>query len=129
MKSSEKIIEILEKTKEFVTDESDTVWTFYETGSDFRTEINTWIKQMKEGDTSVLSEINLAFLPASSFQDHSLQNNWTEEYLQLAAEFDCAIAKTNAGNNPQQSGNIWRIIGLLLIIIVILLLAWLGPFR
>ena len=91
--NTEKIIEILQRTKVHVTDDSDTMWTFYENGREFREEIDSWIERLKSGDETVLKDISIAFAPACSFQDHSLQNGWVEEYLGLAAQMDQCLTK------------------------------------
>ena len=100
MRNSEKIIEILEKTKAFVTDGSDTVWTRYKTGTEFCDEIDTWIEKIRAGDSAVFSEIDIAFAPAYSFQEHSMQNGWVEEYLKLAEEFDHEMEKIKCAKKP-----------------------------
>ena len=89
----EKIIGILERAKVHVTDDSDTMWTCYENGQEFREDIDSWIERLKSGDETVWNTIECAFAPAFSFQDHSLQNGWAEEFLDLAAQMDQCLLK------------------------------------
>ena len=89
----EKAIGILERTKIHVRDDSDTMWTSYDNGREFRENIDDWIERLKSKDATVLIEIESAFYVASSFQDHSLQNGWEKEYHDLANQMDQCLAK------------------------------------
>lgn len=82
------LIEILNRIKEIFTDDSDLLWTSYETAKELRDELDIYIGQLEKGDKSCLENLYTHFLPASTFQDHSLQNNWAKEYSKLAEEFD-----------------------------------------
>lgn len=44
--------------------------------------------QLQQNDIKVLEEINLHFLPTSTFQEHSMANGWTENHHILAERFD-----------------------------------------
>lgn len=82
------LIEILNKIKERFTDDSDLLWTSYETAKELRDELDIYIGQLEKSDKSCLENLYTHFLPASTFQDHSLQNDWAKEYRKLAKEFD-----------------------------------------
>ena len=82
------LIDILSKIKERFTDDSDLLWTSYETAKELRDELDTCIEQLGKGDKSCLENLNMHFLPASTFQEHSLQNDWTNEYMKLSEKFD-----------------------------------------
>ena len=88
-----KLIEILYKVKERFTDESDLLWTSYETAKELRDELDVCIEQLGKGDISCLENLNMHFLVTSTFQEHSLQNGWSKEYLELAKRFDIIYAR------------------------------------
>lgn len=119
MRSCQKIIGILERAKAHITDDSDVVWTKYASASDFRKDIDSWIKRLESGDEKVLSEINFAFLPTSSFQEHAVSNGWGEEYLELAAQIDrCLSEKTTQklkNEEKEQKVGCWRMLFAVLI--------------
>ena len=91
--SAEELIDILEQVKERFTDNSDMVWTTYNTASEVRNELSLYIKQLYQGDKSCLETLQLHFLVASTFQEHSMQNGWSDEYMKLADKFDKIYAR------------------------------------
>ena len=82
------LIIIIEKVKEKLTNDSDMLWTNYETAASLKAELEKYITALKAGKTDRLGNLNMHFLPTSTFQEHSLMNDWTEEYMKLANEFD-----------------------------------------
>ena len=90
---TQEIIEILKVIKAKFTDESDLLWTSYETAKELRDELDVYISQLNKGDKSCLDNLNMHFLPTSTFQEHSMQNGWTDEYMKLADKFDNVYAK------------------------------------
>ena len=88
VKDATEIIDILAQIKDKVADNSDTSWTHFDSGAELKRHIDQLIVRLREGDSSVLHDINLEFLPTSTFQEHSLQNNWSEAYLKFADQFD-----------------------------------------
>lgn len=93
MKEAAELIDILEQIKDKVADDSDMLWTRYDSGAELKREIDQFIVRLREGDFSVLHNINVEFLPTSTFQEHSLQNNWSEAYLKFADQFDKIYAR------------------------------------
>lgn len=83
-----RITQILSQVREQITDDSDMLWTPFEKPSELRTTIDEWIVRLQRQDLSVWNDINVHFLPASTFQEHSLQNDWTAEYRELSGQFD-----------------------------------------
>ena len=90
---TKELIDILYKVRERFTDESDLLWTSYETAKELRDELNVCIEQLSKGDISCLENLNMHFLPTSTFQEHSLQNGWSKEYLELSESFDRIYTK------------------------------------
>ena len=91
---NKELIYILEEIKKELTDKSDMLWTSYETAEDLRIEIDCFIVRIQENDKKVLQDMYVHFLPTSTFQEHALQNNWSEKYMYLAQKFD-AIYEAN----------------------------------
>jgi len=115
------VIKILERTKVHVTDDSDACWTRYKNGQEFREDIDNWIERLKSEDETVLKEINIAFAPTSSFQDHACSNGWGEEYLDLATQMDQFIGSCLQDDNkkiPDTKKKSLQIISILKIIYI-----------
>lgn len=81
-------IGILLTVREKITDTSDLVWTSYETAEELREDIDKIVKELKEGNEAIIDEAYSHFLVTSTFQEHSMQNGWSDQYLRLAAQFD-----------------------------------------
>jgi hypothetical protein len=90
---TENLIYILKQVKERFTDSSDMLWTSYETAKEVRDELDVYIEHIKIGDKTCLDNLNMHFLPASTFQEHSLQNGWSKDYMILSDKFDSIYAK------------------------------------
>lgn len=87
-KKIDQLIDILLEIKEHIKDESDCIWTYYETPEQIRDEINKYILELENGNMQSLDEINMHFLPTAAYQEHSMSNGWSDEYIKLAGEFD-----------------------------------------
>lgn len=87
-KKIHQLIDILLNIKEHIKDESDCVWIYYETPEQIRDEINKYILELENGNMQSLDEINIHFLPTAAYQEHSMSNGWSDEYIKLAGEFD-----------------------------------------
>ena len=73
-----------------ITDDSEVAWTRYNTPVQLRTELASYLEQLKAGDTRCLPKLNHHFAPTGTFQEHATSNGWGEEYLALAEAFDNA---------------------------------------
>ena len=80
--------EILLKIREKITDDSDLLWTSFSSADELRIEIDSLILRIDQEDKNVLSDVYVHFLPTSTFQEHSIQNGWSKEYMKLAERFD-----------------------------------------
>ena len=87
------LIDLLSKVKERFTDSSDMLWTSYKNAKEIRDELDACMEQLKNGDKNCLENLNMHFLPTSTFQEHSLQNGWTKEYMKLSEKFDRIYAR------------------------------------
>ncbi len=82
------LTEILKEIREKVTDDSDLMWTSFETADELRKEIDKLVLRLNSNDKNVLKDIYVHFLPTYTFQEHSMQNGWSEEYMKFAEQFD-----------------------------------------
>ena len=55
---------------------------------ELNSEINSIILRLEQQDIKAISDVYLHFLPTSTFQEHSMMNNWIEKYMKLAEKFD-----------------------------------------
>ena len=70
----------------------DVLWAGFEPLAEAIDEVVEQIQRLERGDTSEVNYLRFHFLPTSSLQEFAISNDWGDEYLQLAAEFDAAIA-------------------------------------
>lgn len=81
-------IDILITIKSKITDDSDFTWVPYNDAGHLRQEIDRRINDLKLENRNALSEIYSHFLPTATFQEHSMSNGWSDEYMTLAIRFD-----------------------------------------
>jgi hypothetical protein len=84
----EELIDILLEIKSKITDTSEMMWTTYDTPQDLNKDIDNFIFELDHNNLEVMKDINTHFLPTGTFQEHAMQNGWTDEYMNLAARFD-----------------------------------------
>lgn len=82
------LIDILKTIKTNVGNESDCTWSYYQSPQEVHSEIDKYISELESGDPGSLNEISAHFSPASGYQELSMQNNWSDAYLELAERFD-----------------------------------------
>ena len=82
------LIDILLQVKDKIKDDSDCIYTYYETPQEMRNEIDKYLLELKKGSIIFLDEMCMHFSPTAAYQEHSMGNNWTVEYLKLAEQFD-----------------------------------------
>jgi hypothetical protein len=101
-KDFQKIKSILETIRSFTTEETDTVWAGYDNGKDFLVDLNIDIEKISFCDFETLEKLNMEFAPTSTYQEISLSNSWSNEFLKLAEQFDNLYKKIK---NKQTIGN------------------------
>jgi hypothetical protein len=84
----QKLIKVLKAIKANIHDDADCTWSYYETPQKARNEIDQYISELEKGNINSLPEISVHFAPTSAYQELSLQNNWSKEYLKLSTQFD-----------------------------------------
>ncbi|HEV8505903.1 MAG TPA: hypothetical protein VGQ53_10900 [Chitinophagaceae bacterium] len=84
----EELIEIIKKLKGKITDDSDMVWTGYETSKQLRDELEAYILELQAGNATSMEKIKTLLLPTGALQEHSISNRWGDEFLDLSEKFD-----------------------------------------
>lgn len=84
----QKIGQLLRKIKAKIQDDTDVLWTHYNDTKTFIEDLESDIKSIENCDRKTLEKIKINFLPTSTYQEISLSNNWSEEFLRIASEFD-----------------------------------------
>jgi hypothetical protein len=64
------------------------VWTRYESAKELRDELEAYLTNLETGDIMCIEKLSFLFLPTASLQEHSISNNWAQEYLNLSQKFD-----------------------------------------
>ncbi len=64
------------------------LWTSYDSPIELRQELEEIISLLSTNDYSKIHDLYVHFLPSSTFQEHSMSNGWSKEYLKLSSKFD-----------------------------------------
>jgi len=81
-------IDILLTIRDKITDDTDVIWTYFETPAECRAVIEQCLTDLVEGDNKAINELDILFMPTGTVQEHSMANGWRKEYLKLANQFD-----------------------------------------
>ncbi|MDB5257075.1 MAG: hypothetical protein JWM14_1770 [Chitinophagaceae bacterium] len=97
-KETTRLIEMLKLIKSRTGKDADTSWSSYDDPQEIRDELDEYISKLTAGNEEVLDTLNLLFAPTSTFQELSIANNWSDEYLAMAEEFDKLFEKLKKKN-------------------------------
>jgi hypothetical protein len=84
----QKIGQLLRKIKAKIQNDTDVLWTHYNDTKVLIEDLESDIKAIENCDRKKLEKIKINFLPTSTYQEISLSNNWSDEFLRIASEFD-----------------------------------------
>jgi hypothetical protein len=87
-KETIRVIEMLKQIKSRTGKDADTSWSSYDDPQEIREELDEYISKLTDGNEEVLDTLNILFAPTCTFQELSIANNWSDEYLAMAEEFD-----------------------------------------
>lgn len=87
-KETTRLIEMLKLIKSRTGKDADTSWSSYDDPQEIRDELDEYISKLTAENEEVLDTLNLLFAPTSTFQELSIANDWSDEYLAMAEEFD-----------------------------------------
>lgn len=91
------IIDIVKIIRQKITVETDIVWTSYNNVNELQKDVDKNLISFENGDLQALEKFKYLFGPTATFQELSLSNGWSEEYLILAERFDEAYEKIKNG--------------------------------
>lgn len=82
------LLQIIEAIKDTVTPEIDVIWAGYNSIEQLLEELDNFSERIKQGELDCLKDLSIEFAPTSSFQELSISNGWSAEYIELASKFD-----------------------------------------
>ena len=86
------IIRLLKIIKKYVSiKDCDVTMSTFNTSEEVIKNIDTHITKLSESDISKINELIVLFLPTSDFQEISISNGWSKEYLVISKEFDSLV--------------------------------------
>ena len=85
------LLAIMRKARELLaTRGDDTGWSSWPDQAHALGELDQLIGQLEQGEVAE-AKLRVLFAPTGNLQDVSLQNGWSDEYLELAKQFDVAV--------------------------------------
>lgn len=84
----DELISLLEVVISRLADDSDMSWTKYESAIDLKKKLFTYIQELKADNLKSITILNLHFAPTSTFQELSISNGWSDEYIRISTVFD-----------------------------------------
>lgn len=84
----EELLQIIEVVRSTVHPETELIYSYFESVDELLRELDELSEGVKNGELESLSTLSMHFAPTSGFQELSMQNGWSEEYLKIAEEFD-----------------------------------------
>ncbi len=82
------VSEILQEIKSKINLGTDTIWAGFDSVDIFLKELSEDIENMKLCNFKTLDKVNIEFAVTSTYQELSMSNSWSEDYLKLAEKFD-----------------------------------------
>jgi len=86
------LIDILNETISYIKDDSDMVWTQYETPRQLRQELLYCVNQLENNELPDLDKLDLLFAPTSTLQEHAISNGWGGQYIMISERFDVILS-------------------------------------
>ena len=104
----QKVRDILETIKDYTNKDTDTVWAGYDNADEFLTDLNADIEKVKFCDFATLDKLEMEFAPTSTYQELSLSNGWSENFLELAKRFDKLNEKLKKHEYSDNKKHWWK---------------------
>lgn len=82
------VLKILEIIKSKITQETDLLWTNYNSAAELIAEINIIDNLLWDKNKNGLQFLGHLFAPTGTLQEIAMQNDWIQEYLNLSSKFD-----------------------------------------
>jgi hypothetical protein len=94
MPDVQKLLGVFEKVRELVTrHDNDFSWAWWDDCDSALREIDPILEALRQGTMPVSNAFASLFLPTSGLQELSLSSGWGDEFVEVANEFDAAMAE------------------------------------
>jgi hypothetical protein len=97
----ENMLELLEDLAHCLEESESTPYASSEP-AELATKVRDMIDKLKNSNVQHLGVIKFHFLPTGSYQEISMKNNWDEDYLIMASDFDSLYHRI-INNKPGKS--------------------------
>ncbi|WP_430403813.1 hypothetical protein [Fluviicola sp.] len=84
----EELLQIIEAIRFTVHPETELIYSYFESVDELLKELDELSEEVKKGELKSLNTLSMHFAPTSGFQELSMQNGWSKEYLKIAEQFD-----------------------------------------
>lgn len=84
----DELLQIIEAVRSTVHPETELIYSYFESVDELLKELDELSEEVKKGELKSLGTLSMHFAPTSGFQELSMQNGWSKEYLKLADRFD-----------------------------------------
>ncbi len=101
----QKIGQLLRKLRAKIQGDTNVMWTYLDDTKSFIQELESDIVAIENCDKKTLDKIKISFLPTSTYQEISLSNNWGDEFLKMASDFDGLYSRIS---NYKSNKNIFK---------------------
>ena len=103
------VAEILQEIKNKINLDTDTIWAGFDTVDIFLKELSEDIENIKLCNFKTLDKVNIEFAVTSTYQELSMSNGWSDDYLILAEKFDKVYEEiTNPKNTETEEKPWWK---------------------
>ena len=103
------VAEILQEIKNKINLDTDTIWAGFDTVDIFLKELSEDIENIKLCNFKTLDKVNIEFPVTSTYQELSMSNGWSDDYLILAEKFDTVYEEiTNPKNIETEEKPWWK---------------------
>ncbi|GAA3752657.1 MULTISPECIES: hypothetical protein [Flavobacterium] len=82
------VLKILGIIKSKITEETDLLWTNYNSAEELIAEINIIDNLLQDRNIKGVQVLGYLFAPTGTLQEIAMQNDWIQEYLNLSSKFD-----------------------------------------
>lgn len=89
----DKMIEILMTLREKISEQTNLVYSGFDTIDDLMKHIDDSLNYLRYENIEYFESIKCDFSPTSLYQELSLDNDWGDEFIELAGEFDKSYEK------------------------------------
>lgn len=87
-RKADAMVDILKSVQSHITIESSTGLSNYTSAKELIDELTADIAEIQNGKIQLLKKYKIKFAPTGTFQEIAMANNWHDDYMKLADEFD-----------------------------------------